>query len=714
MTALRKGTSSLFDSNPKLCKEWDYDKNAPLSPETIGKSSNKLVWWKCSKGHEWKASVGNRTNKNFSSNCPYCSNRKILPGYNDLATINPELANEWSSKNKVLPTTVSVGSQKKYWWVCSCVHEWQATPYHRNKFGSQCPICVNQQVLKGTNDLASQNSSLAAEWNYEKNAGLTNGRGEDISTPDKIAVGSQHNVWWKCLVCGNEWQAAVSRRNEGSGCPYCTGQIAISGITDLLTTNPQLAKEWDYEKNKGLKNGLGLDISTPDRVKELSSQAVWWKCEKGHSWKAKISDRSKGGCPYCSGSRVWEGFNDLATVNPELAKEWDYEKNKELKPNMVTLYSGTKVWWKCMYGHSWQSTVANRSYGNGCPVCSHSGSSLPEQTIAYYLKQVCVVQQRQKINGKEVDIYLPQYKIGIEYDGWYYHKDKAERDDCKTRKLISEGICVVHIAENMRKTQYCGEIQVTNTNSIRIVYKVDDMGSNYENALRVLCNWLAERTGNAGFVHVDINVQRDLLEVRKQIDLNRKANSIAAKCPELVEEWDYEKNYPLTPEMVSYGNRIKVYWKGKCGHSWKASVDSRNRGRGCPICSGKMIIQGYNDLATANPELVKDWDYEKNYPITPQDVSKSSGKVFWWHCSKCGYEYRMSVNDRNNRHGCSKCANRIRGEKQKRKIINLDTNEVFDSIIEASKSVNLSPSAIGKCVSGKQKTSGGYRWKYVN
>ena len=324
MAKLRKGTISLIDSNPELCKEWDYDKNAP---ETIGKSSNKLVWWKCSKGHEWKASVGNRTNKNFSSNCPYCSNRKILPGYNDLATINPELANEWSSKNKVLPTTVSVGSQKKYWWVGSCGHEWQATPYHRNKFGSQCPICVNQQVLKGTNDLASQNSSLAAEWNYEKNAGLTNGRGEDISTPDNIAVGSHQNVWWKCLACGNEWQATVFRRNEGSGCPYCNGQIAVSGKTDLLTTNPELAKEWDYEKNKGLKNGLGLDISTPDRVKELSGQAVWWKCEKGHSWKAIISDRTKGGCPYCSGSRVLEGFNDLATVNPELAKEWDYEKN---------------------------------------------------------------------------------------------------------------------------------------------------------------------------------------------------------------------------------------------------------------------------------------------------------------------------------------------------------------------------------------------------
>jgi len=713
MSGLRKGTIPLSVAYPELCKEWDYEKNAPITPETIGKASNKLVWWKCSNGHEWKASVGNRTNKNCSTNCPYCSNRKVLTGYNDLAFINPQLALEWNyDKNTKLPSEVTANAQTKYWWKGQCGHEWLASPYSRNKLGGNCLICNNQQVLSGFNDLASQNPTLASEWNYEKNKGLKDGRGNDISTPEKIVVNSDKTVWWKCSVCNNEWQANVYARNNGNGCPYCIGSIAISGKNDLLTTNPQLAKEWDYEKNKGLKNGLGMDISTPDKVKELSSQKVWWLCEKGHSWQASIRDRAKGNCPYCSGNRVLEGFNDLATVNPELAKEWDYTKNKKLLPTMVTFCSGAKVWWRCKYNHSWQSTVANRSYGNGCPVCSHNGTSLVEQTIAYYLKQVCDVQQRHKINGKEVDVYLPQYKIGIEYDGWYYHKDKRAKDLSKTHKLITDGVCVIRIVETVRNTT--NNIKVFSDKNIRITYKYDDMGANYENALSLLFGWLAEHTNNKAFAEIDINVNRDLLEVRKQIDLNRKTNSLAIKNPTLAEEWDYEKNYPLTPEMVSYGSRLKVYWIGKCGHSWQASIGGRNRGTGCPFCNHFTVLQGHNDLATVCPDIAKEWDYKKNYPLTPNDVTKSSGKKVWWKCSVCGYEYQMTVCDRNKHHSCSKCANKIRAKKNSKKVINLDTNEVFASASEAGKSVNLTSSAICNVCQGRRTTAGGYHWKYVD
>lgn len=112
--------------------------------------------------------------------------------------------------------------------------------------------------------------------------------------------------------------------------------------------------------------------------------------------------------------------------------------------------------------------------------------------------------------------------------------------------------------------------------------------------------------------------------------------------------------------------------------------------------------------------LVKEWDYEKNYPLTPQDLSKASGKKVWWRCSVCGYDYQMTVNDRNKRHSCSKCANKKRGDRQKKKVVNIDTNEIFDSVKEASKSVGLTPAAIGNCCSGKRKTAGGYHWKYTD
>ena len=130
----------------------------------------------------------------------------------------------------------------------------------------------------------------------------------------------------------------------------------------LLATNPELAKEWNYEKNGSLK---------PEHVLANSMKKVWWKCEKGHEWQASINNRNKDvGCPYCSGRKVLKGFNDLATKNPKLASEWNYEKNGCLKPEDFTVGSGKKVWWICDKGHEWQARIDGRSHGNGCPYCS--------------------------------------------------------------------------------------------------------------------------------------------------------------------------------------------------------------------------------------------------------------------------------------------------------------------------------------------------------
>ena len=113
----------------------------------------------------------------------------------------------------------------------------------------------------------------------------------------------------------------------------------------LLVTHPELAKEWNYDKNAPL---------SPDKVSSGSHKKVWWSCPQGHDWEALISNRAKGNaCPYCSGQWVIVGKTDLATVKPELAEEWNYDKNGSLKPTDVTVGSGKKVWWKCVSGHEW-------------------------------------------------------------------------------------------------------------------------------------------------------------------------------------------------------------------------------------------------------------------------------------------------------------------------------------------------------------------------
>lgn len=81
------------------------------------------------------------------------------------------------------------------------------------------------------------------------------------------------------------------------------------------------------------------------------------------------------------------GYNDLATINPTLAKEWNYKKNGDLKPNMVKPNSDKKVWWKCVKGHEWEAIISSRNKGNGCPICARElQTSFPEQAIYFYLK----------------------------------------------------------------------------------------------------------------------------------------------------------------------------------------------------------------------------------------------------------------------------------------------------------------------------------------
>ena len=148
----------------------------------------------------------------------------------------------------------------------------------------------------------------------------------------------------------------------GRNCPYCSNQKILKGSNDLVTVNPKLASEWNYEKNGDL---------IPEDFFANSSKKVWWKCSKGHEWQATINNRNNGrGCPYCAGQKVIKGKNDLATVNPTLASEWDYEKNDKLTPMDVLPNSNKKVWWKCGYGHSWKARTADRNNGNGCPYCS--------------------------------------------------------------------------------------------------------------------------------------------------------------------------------------------------------------------------------------------------------------------------------------------------------------------------------------------------------
>lgn len=263
-----------------IALEWS-DRNLPLKPSMVRPATHKKVWWKCKEGHEWQASVKSRTlNK---TGCPYCSHNKVLPGFNDLESQFPEVAKEWHDEKNgsLLPTQVTAFSNKRVWWKCKEGHEWY-THISTRSDGSRCPYCSGLELLPGFNDLKTRHPLLCKEWSARN--------GELF--PEMVNEKSQKNVWWKCSSCGHEWKAVIKSRVNGSMCPVCAEREVKAGHNDLATTHPETARLWDLLKNKGI---------TPQMVSARSMRSVWWICERGHSYKARICDQTDGGmsCPEC-------------------------------------------------------------------------------------------------------------------------------------------------------------------------------------------------------------------------------------------------------------------------------------------------------------------------------------------------------------------------------------------------------------------------------
>ena len=212
------------------------------------------------------------------------------------------------------------------------------------------------------NNFTITRPELVKEWDYEKNNGLL---------PDCFSVGSNKKVWWKCLKCNSSYVATIFHKIEGTGCPYCSGK-KINETNNLKMKYPEIAKLWDYEKNKEL---------LPENIYFSSKKKVWWKCENcGKSYKMQLCTRIKAKTNYCfeckhnhigSKNRT-NSINkkgNLVDINSPLLKEWNYERNTSIKPTEITAKSGITVWWKCSEGHEWEAKVYNRTYGTGCPYC---------------------------------------------------------------------------------------------------------------------------------------------------------------------------------------------------------------------------------------------------------------------------------------------------------------------------------------------------------
>lgn len=626
-------------------KEWDYDKNTNLDPNTLSLNSHKKVWWLCPKGHSYASIIASRTRNHRG--CPYCSGQKVLQGFNDLATLRPDLEAEWNYEknlvNNLSPQTITIKSGKKVWWKCSiCGKEWQATVAHRME-GTGCPGCRNKKISlsrqtpKIGQSLQDINPLLANEWHPTKNGNLT---------PKDVKFSCSNLVWWLCKA-GHEWQDTVNHRNNGRSCPICNKGNKTSYPEQCIffylkklypdTINryqdnrkeidiyiPCLKMGFEYDgiyyhpssklKKEQQKDKYFLDkgikiiriketqSSTPFKLKgntiyfyndyQLKNltyviQYLLDFLRKNNNTLKDIKVNLKKDNPEIL-EFVYTGLkeNNVLT-NPILAKEWNYKKNGLLNPKFITLGSRFKVWWKCSNGHEWQATIASRSNGAKCPICSN------QQILPGY---------------NDLSSLLPDMAKEWDYDKNY--PLQPEQIGCHSHK--------------------------------KIWWKCTTCGFKWKTSV-------SNRTRGTGCPKC---AQKSISKKLRTPTYNQ---SLQARYPNIALEWDNEKNGNITPKDV-YPNSSKIYW-WKCnkGHSWQAVVSSRTKGHGCPFCTNQKILSGYNDLATLKPAIAEEWNYNKNHPLKPNEVSCHSGKKVWWICKNCKHEWQALIKNRSNGTRCPKC-----------------------------------------------------------
>lgn len=347
------------------------------------------------------------------------------------AQAHPELVPEWAEpEGGGVPDKVSYGSNRKVRWRGKCGHEWTATVKNRGN-GSGCPFCSGNRILHGFNDLATAFPELAAEWS-QKN---------DPLAPSDVAVKANRKVWWRCRSCGQEWQAKIADRTDGHGCPVCAGERLTAGINDLATRHPDLAAEWG-EANAPLK---------PSMVWPKSRQNVWWRCRIcGYEWRAVINSRVKGQkCPACEDRAVKPGHNDLKTLYPLLAAQWDVSGNGGVLPETVRASSMQTVFWKDSFGHRFRAKISDRIMGSGCPVCrAGEEQALKTNAIKYYAQKAGAEVRFGSDSeiGIALEAYFPKQRAAVEYSGPAQDKGRRRRyENAKNWLCLKSGIKLFRI-----------------------------------------------------------------------------------------------------------------------------------------------------------------------------------------------------------------------------------------------------------------------------
>lgn len=618
----RKDSTPLFDENPDLLNLWSEANASNINESLISSwSISPKYLWKCDEGHEYSASPSYMSN---GQRCPYCAGKRVLDGFNDLACKEPEKSAFFDGDhNSKTAHEVLAGSSKKVSWICGEGHRWQQAPL-QFKPKSGCPVCKKRQIISGQNDLATTHPELASQYSSANTKAVT-----------QIGSNSARKVDWVCGL-GHEWSAVVREREGGKGCPVCSRNKIVAGVNDFAFEHPELVAEWDFEAND----------KEPTKVASGSGYRAHWVCGLGHKWVTPVYRRSNGrGCIYCANREVWKGYNDLESRYPEIASEWDDEKN-ETSPREVLYGSHKKAFFRCPEGHSYESKIESRTLnGSKCLVCLgyqvepgvNDLLSQRPKLASRWSSQNSVTPDKVYMNSVTKK-YVFECEIGHEY---LVAPRNASVEYCPTcsNKEFKAGFNDLRTANKQLAAEFvsCGK----QTDPSLVPYWLNKQAQ-----------WKCQR-GHTWSAAVRDRALGNNCPFCTSKRVWTGFNDLAEMYPDVAKEWDHQKN-EITPTEILAHTPKKYWWICEKGHSYEQSVQNKTtKGHGCPICSNKILLAGFNDLDSRYPELSKDWHQTKN-ALSPKNVIFGYPGNVWWQCSE-GHEWQAAPSTRIKGIGCQSC-----------------------------------------------------------
>ena len=351
-------TSLTFNkAYPHLMKYWDYEKNNEIGiyPNVITGGSNKKCYFKCEKGH-----VSNRQINSFIRNktqkyqCKVCTGEEFHEDFN-LEKKYPEIANEWSSKNKLKANEVSYCSDRKYYWRCEHNHEWKAGVSDRtgnkykNKEGTKCPYCW--QHNKSRNELIIY-SELHQFFDNVYSTHKILGKHLDIFIKDiKLCIEYDGHHWHKTKLKSDKDRNQLLEEN---------------GIKTIRVRENPLDKIETQD--------IEFDVINEDLfnviIKILKFILKNYNIEKTQRNKIENYIKNNKITNESFFKKIEDTYRIKKITNKKLFESYDKSKNK-LPLHYYGQGSGYKAYWKCnSCGHEERKLIRTKNNYPNCKICT--------------------------------------------------------------------------------------------------------------------------------------------------------------------------------------------------------------------------------------------------------------------------------------------------------------------------------------------------------